>query len=701
MPSEVRISLVYLIAGAIWITTSDAIVFGLFGRNPLLLEIVQSVKGIGFVGFTAFLLFVLLRREFLKQRHQMAQIAEQEEKFHHFFVNHPQPMWVYDLETQVFLDVNDAALAHYGYNRPEFMGLTLKNICSPEELPRLEENLRQPAIFLENRRCWQQRRKNGSLFSVEIASHHILYEGHPAVWVQLEDVTEQQQAETALIESEQRLNSILANLDAVVWSQAMPSEELIYMSAAMEKLYGYPADITQPPPLLWKNIIHKDDYTRVVEAYEQIKRSGFARLDYRILHQDGSVRWMYARGWLVHDKDDKPIRLDGIISDITARKQAEMQLTAHEERLNSILNNIEDMVWSAEYGTGYPIYVNQAVQSVYGVSPEKFIQQPQLWMDMIHPDDLPVFLESNVIAMEKGFRTIDYRIIRPDKQIRRVRDRLHMVVDDDGNVLRLDGIITDLSTIDEIEKRQRETERLQAALQKESEQRVIRNQFISMISHDFRNPLAVISSSTDILMRYEQLEPEKRDALLKKIKLQVNRMVALLEDILMLSRTEAVGIDLLAEPVDIVALCQELVEDARQNIGNYHQIIFESNAPQVMLEGDVKLLRRAISNLVSNAIKYTPQNGDVFISLAATHNIVTIAITDTGIGIPPKDMPRLFDAFRRAENVGNIPGTGLGLAIAKQVVELHNGQITVSSQLGKGTEFLITLPLTRNRERVT
>lgn len=378
-----------------------------------------------------------------------------------------------------------------------------------------------------------------------------------------------------------------------------------------------------------------------------------------------------------------------------------MQLTAHEERLNSILNNIEDMVWSAEYGTGYPIYVNQAVQSVYGVSPEKFIQQPQLWMDMIHPDDLPVFLESNVIAMEKGFRTIDYRIIRPDKQIRRVRDRLHMVVDDDGNVLRLDGIITDLSTIDEIEKRQRETERLQAALQKESEQRVIRNQFISMISHDFRNPLAVISSSTDILMRYEQLEPEKRDALLKKIKLQVNRMVALLEDILMLSRTEAVGIDLLAEPVDIVALCQELVEDARQNIGNYHQIIFESNAPQVMLEGDVKLLRRAISNLVSNAIKYTPQNGDVFISLAATHNIVTIAITDTGIGIPPKDMPRLFDAFRRAENVGNIPGTGLGLAIAKQVVELHNGQITVSSQLGKGTEFLITLPLTRNRERVT
>lgn len=275
MPSEVRISLVYLIAGAIWITTSDAIVFGLFGRNPLLLEIVQSVKGIGFVGFTAFLLFVLLRREFLKQRHQMAQIAEQEEKFHHFFVNHPQPMWVYDLETQVFLDVNDAALAHYGYNRPEFMGLTLKNICSPEELPRLEENLRQPAIFLENRRCWQQRRKNGSLFSVEIASHHILYEGHPAVWVQLEDVTEQQQAETALIESEQRLNSILANLDAVVWSQAMPSEELIYMSAAMEKLYGYPADITQPPPYCGKILSTK---TTILALLKPMSKSSAAVL---------------------------------------------------------------------------------------------------------------------------------------------------------------------------------------------------------------------------------------------------------------------------------------------------------------------------------------------------------------------------------------------------------------------------------------
>ncbi len=693
MLPELRVSLIYGITGFIWIIISDSLVTWLLGQKTTLLDVGQTLKGIGFVLFTTILLFFLLRKAFSKQRQQVQKSIDQDAKILNFFAHHPQPMWIYDLATLAFLDVNQAAIKEYGYSRAEFLAMTLKDIRPAHEIPRLEKVLSGERSPLESSGMWLHRRKNGSLLNVDIVSHQMQYKDYKAVLVLITNVTERQQAETALIESEKRLISILSNLDAVVWSQAMPSEELVYMSAVLEKLVGYSSDLSQPPPLLWQKIIHPDDCLRVQAAYEQIKTSGSAQLDYRILHKDGSPRWVHARGWLVYDDHGAVIRIDGIIADVTARKQAEEQLTAYEERLNGILNNIEDMVWSAEYGTNRPIYVNNAVATIYGVPPAEFIERPQLWMDLIHPDDLAIFLESSIIAMDEGFRTVEYRIIRPDKQIRHVRDRLRIVTDDNDTIIRLDGFITDMTALDEIENRRRETERLQAELRKESDLRIMRNQFMSMISHDFRNPLAVIISSTDILLRhYQRLEPEKREAQLQKIKLQVQRMVTLLEDILMLTRTEAVGIQLQAGLVDVVAMCQELVDDARQNTGTQHTIIFDTSAPAMFLNVDSKLLRRAIANLLSNALKYTPAGGTIHFSLVAAENMMTLAIADTGIGIPEQDIPYLFDAFRRANNVGNIPGTGLGLAITKQAIELHNGQITVSSQPGRGTEFLVTLP---------
>jgi PAS domain S-box-containing protein len=693
MSPELRISLWYGLTSFIWIAISDRLVSGLLAQSPALVDALQTIKGIGFVLLTMLFLFFLLRREFGKQRQQTHLIATQQAQMLQFFAHHPQPMWIYDVATHAFLDVNQAAVQEYGYSRAEFLAMTLQEIRPSDEIPRPQDNLSRPHLPLEQSGIGLHQRKNGSLMNVEIVSHQTRYAERPAVLALITNVTERQLAERTLIENEQRLNSILSNLDAVVWSQAMPSEQLIYMSAVLEKLVGFALDAAQPPPLLWQAIIHPDDCTRVAEAYEQIKTTGSAQLDYRIYHKNGSTRWVNARGWLVYNEHGTVCRLDGIIADITTQKQVEEQLIAHEERLNGILNNIEDMVWSAEYGTERPIYVNNAVETIYGITPAEFTKTPQLWMDLIHPEDLAKFLETSIIAMEEGFRTVEYRIIRPDKQVRRVRDRLRIVLDDDESVLRLDGFITDMTVQGEIEQRQREAEQLQVELQKAHDLRVMRNEFISMLSHDFRNPLSVITSSTDILLRhYQRLEPEKREAQLNKIKVQVQRMVTLLEDILLLTRTEAVGIELQAGMVDIVALCQELVDDTRQTTGTQHTIAFDTSAPNLLLNADSKLLRRAIGNLLSNAVKYTPTGGMIHFSLAAAENTITVAIADTGIGIPKQHLPHLFEAFHRGDNVGNIPGTGLGLAITKQAVELHKGHITVSSQPGRGTEFLVTLP---------
>jgi signal transduction histidine kinase len=108
---------------------------------------------------------------------------------------------------------------------------------------------------------------------------------------------------------------------------------------------------------------------------------------------------------------------------------------------------------------------------------------------------------------------------------------------------------------------------------------------------------------------------------------------------------------------------------------------------------DRKLLRRTIVNLLGNAIKYSPEGGDVHLSLAVNESSAIIKIADSGIGIPAEDLPRLFETFHRAENVGKLPGTGLGLAIAKQALDLHGGSMTVESEVSVGTTFTLTLPL--------
>jgi signal transduction histidine kinase len=188
------------------------------------------------------------------------------------------------------------------------------------------------------------------------------------------------------------------------------------------------------------------------------------------------------------------------------------------------------------------------------------------------------------------------------------------------------------------------------------------------------------------------MNDEKKNDHLNQIQAQVNRLVGMLDDVLLISRAEKVSLNVSAEPVDMEAFCAEIVSEIQQTTQQHH-IAFTVSGSCSGLYLDTKLIRQAATNLLTNAVKYSPEGGTVSIDLVCDDRQLRIRIKDEGIGITEADQKRLFETFHRGQNVGTISGTGLGLAIVKRAVEAHKGTITVESAVGMGTTFTIRIPL--------
>lgn len=243
------------------------------------------------------------------------------------------------------------------------------------------------------------------------------------------------------------------------------------------------------------------------------------------------------------------------------------------------------------------------------------------------------------------------------------------------------------------EQRLREIELLRE-LKHERELVALKSRFVSMVSHEFRTPLATILSSTEFIQNYGQGAPlAKRDKHFTRIQTAVNNMTRLLEEVLVIGRTESGRMEFTPVFTNVEGFCADLAEEIQATCGDRHRINYRFDGPPVQTMLDGKLLRLALSNLLTNAIKYSPQGGDVDFVVNHIDREVVFQVKDSGIGIPEKDHARLFEAFHRASNTGSISGTGLGLYITKMAVELHNGSIMFTSQAQQGTTFVITLPI--------
>jgi PAS domain S-box-containing protein len=260
-------------------------------------------------------------------------------------------------------------------------------------------------------------------------------------------------------------------------------------------------------------------------------------------------------------------------------------------------------------------------------------------------------------------------------------------------------------TNEDLEQRVRDrTIELQQANEQLKELSELRSRVVTMVCHEFRNPLNNILLSVSSIGRYDtQLTTDQKETYLLGIQENVERMTQMIDAILIIGRVEAKRIDVQPSQFDLIPFCQGLIADVTlstngnpQTAEQTNRLQFISRSKRLMVTLDPCLLRSILTNILANALRYAPE-GPIQFKVLKHGDRVTFSITDSGIGIPPEDLPYLFESFHRGRNVSNIAGTGLGLNIVKRFVDLQGGHVDVSSQLGRGTTFHIRLPLHYSR----
>lgn len=252
----------------------------------------------------------------------------------------------------------------------------------------------------------------------------------------------------------------------------------------------------------------------------------------------------------------------------------------------------------------------------------------------------------------------------------------------------------------QLEKRAAQKKELEAAvetwrqaLDRETEQRHLRIKMVGMFAHDFRNPLASIMTAIAFVRDYaDRLDSERRLMYLNRAETSARQLRDMLDDMILFAQADTGSFNLQLQSVPVGQFVERLVDEFHSTNNETHHLVYDCHFTDQALT-DPRPLRQIVTNLISNAIKYSPHGTEVQITLDRVDSYYVLTVQDHGIGIPDTDQPRLFSAFQRGSNVKDVMGTGLGLAIVKQAVDLLGGSVQLDSHVGEGTTITVRLPI--------
>ena len=375
------------------------------------------------------------------------------------------------------------------------------------------------------------------------------------------------------------------------------------------------------------------------------------------------------------------------LGNVMQRKLTEAALREAEVKYRSIFENAIEGIFQTT-PDGYYLSANAGLARIYGYSSIQELMdkvtdiQHQLYVDPNRRAEFVRLLQTND-AVSK----FESQVYRQDGSIIWISENARAVRNQHNEIIYYEGTVEDITY-----RLQAEIE-VRRALEKEKELHELKSQFVSMVSHELRTPLATILISSELLKVYgHNYNNEKRINQLNKIQTAVKKMTQLVEDVLLIGKTESGQMQLNPVPLNLKTFCQEILADIKLTSGWRYHFDFNCKGDCSQVQMDEKLLRQMLINLLSNAVKYSPQGGAIKLELLCQKAEVVFKVSDSGIGIPEQDQHHLFEVFQRCNNVGNIPGTGLGMAIVKNAVDLHGGSICFDSKVGFGTTFTVIVP---------
>ena len=627
-----------------------------------------------------------LKEEIVERQHTEKVLRHTNQTLQSLIAASPRAIFTLDLEERVKI-WNPAAERMFGWSETEISGQPNPVINTTSV--HLYHAFRQKIIHgitppsLEIRR----QRKDGKEIDIVFSAAPLIdnedrVNGIVAV---VADISEQkEQAEQVRL-----LQSVVVNTnDAVLITDAEPIDEpgprIIYVNEAFTRTTGYTLAevIGKTPRILQGPKTNRQALARVREALATWQPATVETINYR---KDGSEFWVEFSIVAVANKRGLYTHWISVQRDITDRKRTEQALRQSDERFRRVVENALDIITIID-PSGQIYYASPSVKTVIDYSPDELVGKR--FFDRIHPEDLVKASQGIVDVWQdsNSVRPIEFRYQHQNGSWI-VLEAVSQKFLDDSPEPRI------LINSRDITERKRLSE-MSLALTKERELSEVKTRFFSMASHEFRTPLSTVLAAAQLMENSPDIwqNEQKRARNLQRIQNSVKNMVQLLDDILTINRAETGKLDFNPKLLRLEELCFQCVEEIQLSAGNKHQITFHCPQQGVRVNLDGKLMRSIMANLLSNAIKYSPEGGEVNVSLEFVSNKVQIKITDSGIGIPAEYLKQLFEPFHRGQNVRRIPGTGLGLLIVKKFVDLHRGQIKLTSQINVGTEVLVTLP---------
>jgi len=371
--------------------------------------------------------------------------------------------------------------------------------------------------------------------------------------------------------------------------------------------------------------------------------------------------------------------------------------------LESVITNANDAVLvteaqSTDGGGPNIVYVNEAFNKMTGYAVEEVMgKTPRILQG-------PKTNQKELLRIRKALsknETIEVEIVNYKKNGEEywVNFTIVPVADKEGIITHFVAIQRDVTARRRQEEMAREklerqvkerTRELNEALSKEKELVELKGKFVAIASHEFRTPLATINFATNYLKDYaDRIQPLDFKRKLESIEKQVKHMTFLLDDMLTLSKSESGRTKVISRKIDIHEFFTKIVEEVLYTAKSQHNIMFTFDSQVREVEIDEKLLRNVFINLLTNAIKFSPESTEVSLAVRTVGNQLRISVKDHGLGIPSNEFDKIFDPFHRGSNAGAIHGTGLGLSIVKKAVELLEGELDFKSEVGKGSEFTV------------
>jgi len=520
-------------------------------------------------------------------------------------------------------------------------------------------------------------------------------QGSPMYWqgVRL-DITRQKEAEHKVREAEERYRTLVETVPAITYIDRVDDvASSVYISPQVERVLGFTPEEWVARPEVWSEGVHPDDRQRVFEGVSRHNEEGEPfRAEYRVRHRDGHWVWVRDEALILRDDRGVPRFSQGVMFDISEQKAAEAELRETQERFQALVEHIPAVLYVELPDPSAPsIYIAPQIEQLFGVTSEEYITRPELWFELLHPDDREVAVARYEHALSDGVAwSSEYRVVRPDGTTVWVHDEASLLLDEEGRPRLVQGVMFDVTerklaeqALRDSEQREREAADRLRALDE------MKNTFLAAVSHELRSPLTSILGLSLTLERQDALSPGDRADLLGRLATNARKLDRLLKDLLDIDRLNRGIVTLKERWTDVGALARRTVQSLE--VLADRTVIVE--ADPVSVPCDAAKIERIVENLVVNAARHTVDDARIWLRVRAQDGGALIIVDDEGSGVPDELKQAIFEPFRQGPTQNPAtPGTGIGLSLVGRFAELHGGRAWVQDRDGGGASFRVFLP---------